>query len=55
MTEVAIRKFENSEEGYYLFIEGGRIDQAHHKSQAIRNRVYKIGQFKISIIFLFPA
>jgi alkaline phosphatase len=36
MTEVAIRRLETSEEGYYLFIEGGRIDLAHHASEAIR-------------------
>lgn len=34
MTRKAIEYMSQSEEGYFLFIEGGRIDQAHHDNQA---------------------
>lgn len=34
MTRKAIEYMSQSEEGYFLFIEGGRIDQAHHDNKA---------------------
>ncbi|XP_017855522.1 PREDICTED: membrane-bound alkaline phosphatase [Drosophila arizonae] len=34
MTRKAIEFMSQNEEGYFLFIEGGRIDQAHHDNQA---------------------
>ncbi|XP_001358611.3 membrane-bound alkaline phosphatase [Drosophila pseudoobscura] len=34
MTRKAIEYMSQSEQGYFLFIEGGRIDQAHHKNMA---------------------
>ncbi|XP_017103279.2 membrane-bound alkaline phosphatase-like [Drosophila bipectinata] len=34
MTRKAIEYMSQSENGYFLFIEGGRIDQAHHINQA---------------------
>ncbi|XP_020799524.1 membrane-bound alkaline phosphatase [Drosophila serrata] len=34
MTRKAIEYMKQSEQGYFLFIEGGRIDQAHHINQA---------------------
>ncbi|XP_046660963.1 alkaline phosphatase, tissue-nonspecific isozyme-like [Homalodisca vitripennis] len=34
MTEVAIRMLQKNKRGYYLFVEGGKIDQAHHKNYA---------------------
>ncbi|XP_017057031.1 membrane-bound alkaline phosphatase [Drosophila ficusphila] len=34
MTRKAIEFMKHSEQGYFLFIEGGRIDQAHHINQA---------------------
>jgi len=34
MTRKAIEYMSQSEQGYFLFIEGGRIDQAHHINQA---------------------
>lgn len=32
MTEAAIKVLSKSENGYFLFVEGGRIDQAHHSN-----------------------
>ncbi|EDX12153.1 GD20021 [Drosophila simulans] len=34
MTRKAIEHMSQNEQGYFLFIEGGRIDQAHHINQA---------------------
>ncbi|XP_078010785.1 intestinal-type alkaline phosphatase isoform X1 [Phascolarctos cinereus] len=34
MTEVAIQKLSLNSKGYYLFVEGGRIDHGHHDSKA---------------------
>ncbi|XP_075214863.1 membrane-bound alkaline phosphatase-like [Lycorma delicatula] len=36
MTEAAIQILSRNEEGYFLLVEGGRIDHAHHDSQAHR-------------------
>lgn len=34
MTEAAIKMLEKSPQGYFLFVEGARIDMAHHEAQA---------------------
>ncbi|XP_061401864.1 alkaline phosphatase [Musca vetustissima] len=34
MTEAAIKMLEKNDKGYYLFIEGGRIDHGHHNTIA---------------------
>ncbi|XP_038220743.1 membrane-bound alkaline phosphatase-like [Zerene cesonia] len=34
MVEVAIKMLSRSKKGYFLFVEGGRIDHAHHDSYA---------------------
>ncbi|XP_017862511.1 PREDICTED: membrane-bound alkaline phosphatase [Drosophila arizonae] len=34
MTEAAIKLLSRNEEGYFLFVEGGRIDMAHHDTKA---------------------
>ncbi|KAL7732501.1 hypothetical protein ACLKA6_019144 [Drosophila palustris] len=34
MTEAAIQVLSRSEQGYFLFVEGGRIDSAHHATKA---------------------
>ncbi|KAF5280050.1 hypothetical protein FQR65_LT03305 [Abscondita terminalis] len=34
MTEKAIKLLSQSEQGYFLFVEGGRIDHAHHSTKA---------------------
>lgn len=34
MTETAIRILSQSDEGYFLFVEGAKIDKAHHESKA---------------------
>ncbi|XP_074045761.1 intestinal-type alkaline phosphatase 1-like [Macrotis lagotis] len=34
MTEVAIKILSQNSKGYYLFVEGGRIDHGHHDSNA---------------------
>ena len=34
MTEKAIDILSENEEGYFLFVEGGRIDHGHHKNEA---------------------
>lgn len=36
MTEAAIKLLSRNEQGYFLFVEGGRIDMAHHATQARR-------------------
>ena len=36
MTEAAIKILSNGDEGYFLFVEGGRIDHAHHDTLAQR-------------------
>ncbi|XP_023936812.2 membrane-bound alkaline phosphatase-like [Bicyclus anynana] len=33
LTEVAIRMLSRNEKGFFLFVEGGRIDHAHHDNQ----------------------
>ncbi|KAL6070288.1 hypothetical protein STEG23_008542 [Scotinomys teguina] len=34
MTEVAVRMLSRNPQGFYLFVEGGRIDQGHHDGTA---------------------
>ncbi|KAF2886528.1 hypothetical protein ILUMI_19648, partial [Ignelater luminosus] len=34
MTEKAIKLLSHGENGYFLFVEGGRIDHAHHSTKA---------------------
>lgn len=34
MTQAAIRILEKNENGYFLFVEGGRIDHGHHATKA---------------------
>lgn len=34
MTEKALDKLDESENGFFLFVEGGKIDMAHHDTQA---------------------
>lgn len=34
LTEVAIRSLSRNEKGFFLFVEGGRIDHAHHENLA---------------------
>lgn len=36
MTEVAIKMLQKEKNGFFLFIEGGRIDHGHHYGQAIK-------------------
>lgn len=36
MTEAAIKILSQNDEGYYLMVEGGRIDHAHHGTNAAR-------------------
>lgn len=36
MTEFAIRRLSNDEDGFYLMVEGGRVDHAHHATNAYR-------------------
>lgn len=36
MTAFAIRKLQSSDKGFYLLVEGGRIDHAHHAGNAHR-------------------
>ncbi|KAK7075978.1 hypothetical protein SK128_006301, partial [Halocaridina rubra] len=34
MTKAAIEILQKNEQGFFLLVEGGRIDQAHHENQA---------------------
>lgn len=36
MTEAAIKLLSRDENGYFLFVEGGRIDHAHHSTYATK-------------------
>jgi len=36
MTEVAIKKLSANPNGYYLFVEGGKIDHGHHAATPFR-------------------
>ena len=36
MTEIAIRKLSMNPNGFYLFVEGGKIDHGHHDTEPIR-------------------
>ncbi len=36
MTELAVRQLDMAEQGYFLMVEAGRIDHAHHMSNAYR-------------------
>lgn len=36
MTRAAIQVLSKEKNGFYLFVEGGRIDQAHHQNYARR-------------------
>ena len=36
MTEIAINRLKQDEDGFVLMIEGGRIDHAHHDGNAAR-------------------
>ena len=36
MTMKALDILENAEDGYFLFVEGGRIDHAHHDQLAVK-------------------
>jgi alkaline phosphatase len=33
MTEVAIKMLKKNENGFFLMVEGGKIDHAHHKGK----------------------
>ena len=33
MTEVAIQMLQKNENGFFLMVEGGKIDHAHHKGK----------------------
>ncbi|XP_049313371.1 membrane-bound alkaline phosphatase [Bactrocera dorsalis] len=37
MTEAAIQLLNNNDKGYFLFVEGARIDMAHHSTRAHRS------------------
>jgi len=36
MTEKAIELLSKNKNGYFLFVEGGRIDHGHHESKAVK-------------------
>lgn len=48
MTEKAIEILQNNENGYYLLVEGGRIDHAHHSSNAFR-AIHEVVEFDNAI------
>ena len=37
MTEFAVKQLSKEENGFYLFVEGGRIDHAHHDKYVVPN------------------
>lgn len=36
LTEIAIKQLSHHKKGYFLFVEGGRIDHAHHETRAVK-------------------
>ncbi len=44
MTEVAIKILKKNEKGFFLMVEGGRIDHAHHEGKVkSKSDFYSIG------------
>ena len=39
MTEVAIKMLKKNENGFFLMVEGGRIDHAHHNGKVRKNKL----------------
>jgi len=37
MAEAAIKKLSLNPNGFYLFVEGGKIDLAHHDTMPVKN------------------
>lgn len=48
MTEIAIKKLSMNPNGYYLFVEGGKIDHGHHSTRPIK-ALYDFKAFDNSI------
>merc|ERR1711935_328422 len=48
MTKLALTRLEQEENGYYLFVEGGRIDHGHHANQPVR-ALYEFVEFEKTI------
>ena len=46
MTETAIKILKKNNKGFFLMVEGGRIDHAHHEG-AVSNYLKKCYQYKI--------
>ena len=38
MTEFAVKQLSKEENGFYLFVEGGRIDHAHHDKYVVLSK-----------------
>ena len=36
MTEIAIQKLSQNPNGFYLFVEAGKIDHGHHRARPIQ-------------------
>ncbi len=48
MTEVAIKVLKKNEKGFFLLVEGGRIDHAHHEGKVkSKSDFYSIGNDSI--------
>jgi alkaline phosphatase len=39
MTEVAIKMLQKSEKGFFLMVEGGKIDKSHHSGKVCSSRM----------------
>ena len=42
MTEAAIKMLQKNDKGFFLMVEGGKIDKAHHAGQEIIFNSYKM-------------
>jgi alkaline phosphatase len=54
LTQKAIDLLSKNKNGYFLLVEGGRIDHGHHESKFISISLIKSATFKLKqVVFIF--
>lgn len=51
-TLAALKILEKSDSGYFLFVEGGRIDHGHHANLAVKVNSHELSRLTYFILFL---